>query len=444
MPLSSRHRLLVAATAIAGWSAPLLAQQDTTTPRGVRLSITITSGTSPGVLILPVNGEHGDSVRAILQRDLDYSDRIKVIATDSGMTAVSTDGGRGQGQFNYPLFTRLGAAVVIQATRTEATLHVVAHNVAQRKIEVVKDFHLADRAQTPDWRMSLHAVSDEIEQWVTGDRRGIAATRILYADARGGRIWQIDSDGANPSVVAQSQLAMSPSWHPRASHFAYVIRGQTDWQIVIKEVGGATRILNAPNGANTSPIFSPDGSTMLYHHAGESGVGNLYATSAVSSESPRRVTVGRIGTSTSPTYSPDGRQIAFASDRTGRLDIYISDADGTNAEPLLSGSYGEQLYRSDPDWSPDGRLIAFQSQIDGRFQIMTVGLRDRAPKRLTSEGINENASWAPDSRHIVFTSDRSGTRQLFIMDVESGRTRQLTHAPSGARQAAWSPPLRGR
>ena len=443
MRLSPRLSLVVAAAAVVVGSSPLVAQQDTTT-KGVRLSITVSSGTKPGVLVLPISGEYGDSIQAILQRDLDFSDRINVIMTDSGMTAPVSDGGRGPGQNNYPLFSRLGAAVVIQATRTEGTLHVVAHNVAQKKIEKVKDFSLADRAQSADWRMSVHAIADEIELWLWGDRRGVAATRILYADARGGRIWQIDSDGANPVIVAQSQYAMAPAWHPRASHFAYVARGQADWQIIVKEVGGATRTLNTPNGANTSPIFSPDGSTILYHHAGESGVGNLYATSAVSSESPRRVTVGRLGTSTSPTYSPDGRQIAFASDRTGRLDIYISDADGTNAEPLLAGNYGEQLYRSDPDWSPDGRLIAFQSQMDGRFQIMTVGLRDRAPKRLTSEGINENASWAPDSRHIVFTSDRTGTRQLFVMDVESGRSRQLTHAPSGARQGAWSPPLRGR
>ena len=47
---------------------------------------------------------------------------------------------------------------------------------------------------------------------------------------------------------------------------------------------------------------------------------------------------------------------------------------------------------------------------------------------LTSEGRNEDPSWAPDGRHVVFTSTRSGARQLWVVDVESGRMRQLTRA----------------
>lgn len=418
-------------------AAPLHAQVDSS--RGVRIGLTYTPGTKPGVLVLPVNGELGDSVRAMLQRDLENGDRVNVIVAEAVATDSATDGARGQ--YNYPLYARLGAAAVLQATVTVNGLHVAVHDVAKQRVERVKDFVLASPPLSPDWRMSVHAAADDIELWVSPSR-GISATRILYSN--GGRIWQIDSDGANPTPLTPGEAATSPAWHPRASHFVYTRMTDVGTQVVLREIGGATRMLSgAPGTVNTSPRFSPDASMLVYAHAKESGT-DLYAMNPFGSEPPRRITVGRGRTSVSPTFSPDGRRIVFTTDRLGHNELYISDADGTNAEPLTLGSIGDQNYRSDPDWSPDGSLIAFQAQISGRFQILSIAPRGGGMKQYTNEGTNEDPSWAPDSRHVVFTSDRTGQSQLWVLDVESNRVRQLTRAPGGARNGAWSPLLRGR
>lgn len=118
------------------------------------------------------------------------------------------------------------------------------------------------------------------------------------------------------------------------------------------------------------------------------------------------------------------------------------DADGTNVDLLTPLDVGESAYRASPDWSSDGRLVAFQSRIGGQFQLLTVSLRDRALKQLTSDGSNDDPSWAPDARHLVFVSNRSGTRQLWVIDAESGRARQLTRGAS-VRLPSWSPRLGG-
>jgi hypothetical protein len=61
--------VLMAALALVLRGEFLSAQDSSTT---VRIGLTYAAGTKPGVLVLPVSGENGDSVRAIIQRDLDY------------------------------------------------------------------------------------------------------------------------------------------------------------------------------------------------------------------------------------------------------------------------------------------------------------------------------------------------------------------------------------
>ena len=117
------------------------------------------------------------------------------------------------------------------------------------------------------------------------------------------------------------------------------------------------------------------------------------------------------------------------------------DADGTNPDLLTPLEFGENAHRASPDWSPDGRYVAFHSSMAGTFQLMTISLRDRGLKQLTSDGRNEDPSWAPDGRHITFTSNRTGVKQLWVLDIETGRSRQLTHGSQPARNAAWSPRL---
>jgi len=431
---------LMAALAVVLRGGVAHAQDSSTT---VRIGLTYAPGTKPGVLVLPVNGVDGDSVRAILQRDLDYGDRANVIAGEAIVMDTTAEGSRGQ--FNYPLYARLGAAAMVQATMTSTGLHVAVHDVRTQRVERVKDFPLAAAPLSPDWRQQLHAIADAIEFWVTGGR-GAAATRILYSS--GGRIWQIDSDGANPTALtASSPTAFYPAWHPKASHIAYAVMTYDGMRVVIRELngngGGASRTLRAPAGSvNTSPVFSqPDGETILYAHGLENGT-DLYAVPTFGTESPRRVTVSRGMDAVSPSYSPDGRRIVYVTNRPGGLGLYIADADGTNAEALTPFNFGDRSQRTDPSWSPDGRLVAFQAETDGKTQVYSVSPRDRgAPKQYTNEGRNEDPSWSPDSRHLVFTSNRTGSWQLWILDTESNRVRQLTHAASGAKAGAWSPRL---
>ncbi|MDQ3698648.1 MAG: hypothetical protein M3373_11595 [Gemmatimonadota bacterium] len=434
-PLSAARFASLAALLVA-YTLPgvrPVAAQDTTS-REVRIGLTYQPGVKPGVAVLPITGAGGDSVRAILERDLDFSDRIEVIAR-AGTTAYEAAQGSAGRAPNYGVWRTLGAAAVVQGNIVAGGVRIALHDIAQGKVIQTRDFALPATTTSSEWRLAAHGVSDEVERWITG-RRGIAQTRILYV--RGKQVYVIDSDGAGDAAVTSGATALSPAWHPEGRYIVYSTIGSRGSEIVISDLatGQTRRLSGATGGLNITPIWSPDGRSIVYGHGQESGT-DLMIADAVGNGGARRLTVGRGTDNVSPSFSPDGRRIAYTSGRSGHPEVYTVDADGANAELLTPFRFGEPSYRASPSWSPDGRLVAFQSRMNGRFQIMTINLRDRSMRQLTSEGINEDPSWAPDGRHLVFTSDRTGAKELWVLDAETGRARQLTRG-GGARLAAWS------
>jgi TolB protein len=421
--------------AVIGLLAGVVAHaQDTT--RGVRIGLRYDPSSKPGIVIMPVTGMAGDSIRAILERDFDYSDRFTVIALSSA-DAMAMRSDAATGGFNYPVYGKMGAAAIVQPTATREGVHVVLHDVAGGKAARSQDFDLPAGVGTREWRHALHGVSDEVESWITG-QRGIAQTRIAYISRSALHV--VDSDGAFVQEIPVVSAAKSAAWHPSGTLIAYSTFGSGSRIVVHDLRTGKARDLGAQRNATyVTPVFTPDGKSLAYALASENGT-DIYIASLDGESFPRRVTIGRGSINVQPSFNPEGNRLAFMTDRTGPPQVYIMDADGTNADLFTAFDFGDQNYRSSPDWSPDGRQVTFQTRIDWRFQIFTMNLRDRQPKQLTSEGENEDPAWAPDGRHIVFSSTRSGTRQLWILDAESGRLRQLTQAGS-PQEAAWSPRL---
>src|SRR5687768_4849329 len=87
-PRAALVALLAAAALLPPRAAA--AQQDTT--RGVRIGLTYRAGTRPGVVVLPVAGVGGDSLQAILERDLDFGDRVTVLGVEAARSLAPAPG----------------------------------------------------------------------------------------------------------------------------------------------------------------------------------------------------------------------------------------------------------------------------------------------------------------------------------------------------------------
>jgi tol-pal system beta propeller repeat protein TolB len=526
-----------AAIVILAGAATACAQDTTSTP-GVRLGLTYGRGTVPRIIVLPIDSTPGDSARTIIQRDLDYSDRVSPIPLDQS-TLMGITPAPGQ-PLNYDLISKLGAAAVIQGHRTANGLRATLYDVGAKRVVqsrelpminvppvrdasirdsviaattlreksirdsvarvlrtraaimrrpplkkdprprrfVVRDSlrrdsaatayirrglarwdadradsvtaaseaaitrlakadSMARKAAADNERMSIHRVSDEVESWITG-RRGIASTRIAYV--ANGLIRVVDSDGENDRAVTVRGTSLSPAWHPNGRRLVYSRMSNVGTQVIQLDLEAGRERVMTGNGLNITPVYSTDGRNILYSTGDESGTDLvMIPADGDGTPVPQHLTFGRGSDNNSPSFSPDGRQIAFISGRSRFPEVYTMDADGANLQLLTPFVPGVRTYRTAPDWSPDGRNVAYEQQ-NGDFQVWMINLRDKEPKRLTSEGENEGPSWAPDGRHLALSSTRGGSKQIWVLDTESGRFRQLTRNP-GARLAAWSPML---
>ncbi len=435
--------------AVAALGAPLAAQDTAAIDRGVRVGIIYRPGVRPGFVVLPAAAEL-DSARAILARDLDFSDRFEMITLPGGDAVrlagtgePAAAGGTGRGGratpgLNYPLYQALGADFALALTQTSDSVTVVVHDVPAGAVRRTLRARVPPLGH-PDFRQSVHRVADWVLQATVG-AVGIAATRVLFV--RDGKVFLVDQDGADVRLVSASdRQAMSPAWGADGRQFAYMEFWDGRGQLFLHDMAsGQRRPLGATGRAlDFTPAFAPDGRTLAFSRANEEGT-DIYAYNVRDACCLQRLTVGRFSDNLSPAYSPDGQRIAFVSTRSGLPQIYVMAADGTDQQLFAPFDYGVTGSSNAPDWSPDGRTVAFHRDVGGTLQVFVLDVRSRTVRQLTSVGRNEDPTWAPDSRHLAFVSDRVGYRQLWIIDIETGRIRPLLQR-SGARLPAWSPQL---
>ncbi len=214
----------------------------------------------------------------------------------------------------------------------------------------------------------------------TSDGREIAFSSGLYGNSS---LWKVPVSGdAPPERLPFGEGGMSPGISRRGNRAAYTTleANLNIWRFTLPNTDGATGT----------------------------------ATKFISSSRP----------DFEPQYSPDGKRIAFMSARSGGMEIWKCDSDGSN--PVQLTSLGAALTYA-ARWAPDGKSIAFASDAEGHIDIYVVDAEGGAPRRLTSapEG-GSLPAWSRNGKWIYFTSNRNGDDQYFKMPAEGGPAQVVT------------------
>jgi serine/threonine-protein kinase len=137
-----------------------------------------------------------------------------------------------------------------------------------------------------------------------------------------------------------------------------------------------------------------------------------------------------------PAFTPDGRRVAFASSRTGPINMFWVPADGTGAAERLLESERTQL----PDsWSPDGRVLAFtEFSPDTGSDVWVLPLATGTPRPFVRTRFNEeHPAFSPDGRFLAYESDETNQTEVFVRPYPEGNPKRQLSA-SGGYAATWS------
>jgi TolB protein len=332
----------------------------------------------------------------------------------------------------------------LESTAAGYGLRLALHDVVYGSVKEIRHFTLPSM-DDPGFRMAVHAASDEVVRWATGEP-GIAATRVALTRLRSDgthELLLVDSDGENVTRVHEGESIYSPTWSPSGRALAYA---ETDYvesdRLVERDLAtGRTRVLTARGLPAQTPSYAPGGDRIALALWIDRGM-EIHDYDLSANCCLRRLSQ-RPRIDMHPSYSPDGRRIAFQSDRLGAPHIFSMPAEGGEAILITPFESGGPGYYTSPDWSPRTSQIVFHGRSRGGvFQVMVANAdRPGGPvQQITAEGRSEDPSWAPDGRHIVFSGVREDGMGLYVIDLVTGRIRPLVTG-GRYRMPDWSPVL---
>ncbi len=94
--------------------------------------------------------------------------------------------------------------------------------------------------------------------------------------------------------------------------------------------------------------------------------------------------------------------------------------------------------------SPDGKWVAYSvatPDLEANRSVRNIWIvatAGGAAAQLTQSGKDSSPVWSPDGKALAFLSTRDGNSQVYVLTMEGGEAREVTHLSTGADLLKWS------
>jgi eukaryotic-like serine/threonine-protein kinase len=240
---------------------------------------------------------------------------------------------------------------------------------------------------------------------------------LTYVEENGGagnaQLSWFDREGKNLGTVGEpgifSSSALSPDGRQAAvSRFdLQQARSSNLWLFDLIRGGAATRF-TFDASQDESPVFSPDGSRIVFMSLRD-GSANLYQklTNGAKNEEPLlKSAENKIPYS----WSGDGRFLLYTV-QTAKTkgDIWILPMEGSKQEPMPFQA--TEFNEAFPRFSPDGHWVAYESNESGRYEVYvrefslgSDGKPEATGKHQISNGGGGVPQWRGDGKELFYVS----------------------------------------
>mgnify|MGYP000273881511 CR=1 FL=1 len=226
---------------------------------------------------------------------------------------------------------------------------------------------------------------------------------------------------------------------------------KASWSVNEPQGQFKTASIDVRQGTWMNVDISPDGKTIVFDL-----LGDIYTMPVSGGEAKALMT--DIAWQMQPRFSPDGKHIAFTSDEDGGDNLWIMNADGSNAKAVTSETF--RLLNS-PAWSPDGNYLVGRKHYTGSRSLgagevwlyhKTGGSGVMLTKRPNQQKDLGEPAFSHDGKYVYFSQDATpgktfhyskdsekGIYKIKRLELETGEIKVIVSGKGGAIRPTPSP-----
>ncbi len=316
----------------------------------------------------------------------------------------------------------------------------VAASGGENKPTAVLTISVADGSARKIGKHDLGYVSNLVWQ---SDGSGLLSIVRSSPIARRSEIWFVPyPDGEARKITNDLNQYYGETMSLSASDTLAVLHAEIESEIWVAPDGDHARARVALQGVATryegidGLAWAPDGHLLYSGYVGDGqviwqmtadGLNRKQLTSAVGDSVDRQMSV-----------TGDNRFIVFQSNRSGNVEIWRANCDGTSLKQLTSGANNSQ-----PSLSPDGKWIVYESEQNGVSTLWRISIEGGELTQLTRNSASR-PQVSPDGKHIAYLESSDSTPLHLSLMSFDGQPEKAFPLPGGpttnvVRTVRWTP-----